>query len=76
MLFRKNIEPCCAYCRFGIEIGENEVACRKRGVLEKYDACRRFRYDPLKREPEAAPSLDPSRYCAADFALELPGSEG
>ena len=52
MLFRKNMEPCCAYCRHGTQINFDKVACLKRGVVPLYGACRRFSYDPLKREPE------------------------
>ncbi|MCL2563623.1 MAG: hypothetical protein FWE08_06270 [Oscillospiraceae bacterium] len=52
MLFRKNMEPCCAYCKYGSAINWDKAACLKRGVVPLYGACRRFTYDPLKRAPE------------------------
>ena len=52
MLFRKDIEPCCAYCKHGTQIHLDKVGCLKRGVVPLYGACRKFVYDPLKREPE------------------------
>lgn len=30
MLFRKDIEPRCAYCAQGVRINETQVACMKR----------------------------------------------
>ena len=32
-LFRKNIEPRCAYCARGARIDDGHVACVKRGVV-------------------------------------------
>jgi len=52
MLFRKNMEPCCAYCKHGIQINLDRVGCVKQGVVPLYGSCRKFSYDPLKREPE------------------------
>ena len=31
MLFRKDIEPRCAYCAQGVRINETQVACVKKG---------------------------------------------
>ena len=54
MLFRKDIEPRCAYCTQGVCINETQVACVKKGIVAAENHCFRFRYDP----PEAgtAPS--------------------
>ena len=52
MLFRKDIEPCCAYCQHGLPINLYKVGCLKHGVVPYYGQCRKFIYDPLKREPE------------------------
>ena len=52
MLFRKNMEPSCAYCKYGSYINYDKVACLKRGIVPIYGACRKFTYDPLRREPE------------------------
>ena len=32
MLFRKDIEPRCAYCAQGVRINETQVACMKKGL--------------------------------------------
>lgn len=53
MLFRKKIEPSCTYCVHGAIIDESSVICVKKGVVKSWGKCRRFAYDPLKREPEA-----------------------
>ena len=46
-LFRKKIEPRCAYCEKGAPIGADQVACRRRGVVSAGEHCASFRYDPL-----------------------------
>ena len=51
MLFRKDLDPRCAYCQRGSQINEREVACVKKGVVPLESHCRAFRYDPLKRVP-------------------------
>ncbi len=55
MLFRRNIEPACSYCRHGRSGPEDEVYCIYRGVMQPWERCRRFAYDPLRRVPEANP---------------------
>ena len=69
MLFDKNILPCCSYCRFGVEIGENEVACIKRGVVDALWHCRSFKYDPIKRSPESPPHFESTGHTEEDFRL-------
>ena len=49
MLFRKKIDPRCAYCVKGTRISDREVACVKCGVVAAEHHCSAFRYDPLKR---------------------------
>lgn len=51
MLFRKNIDPRCAYCAKGSRINDEQVVCVKRGVVPASDHCGAFSYDPLKRVP-------------------------
>ena len=41
-LFRKNIEPRCAYCARGARIDDGHVACVKRGVVADTDKCPAF----------------------------------
>ncbi|MEA5141954.1 MAG: hypothetical protein VB023_00015 [Oscillibacter sp.] len=69
MLFRKHMEPRCAYCKKGSVISETEVACVKRGVVAPWDACPSFRYDPLKRMPPRPEKLDTSTLKKEDFSL-------
>ncbi|HHT17466.1 MAG TPA: hypothetical protein GXZ77_07140 [Papillibacter sp.] len=52
MLFNRRIAPSCAYCRHGSAIGNGEIACVKRGIMLAGGWCKKFSYDPIKREPE------------------------
>ena len=70
-LFRRNIEPRCAYCARSGPLDERSVVCRKRGVVPADGACRSFRYDPLRRTPPK-PAVLRGRFTDADFALEEP----
>lgn len=70
MLFDRHMEPCCAWCRSGVRISETEVACLKRGVVSSAGACRRFKYDPLKREPPVPAAIDGSKFSGEDFSIE------
>ena len=44
MLFRKDIEPRCAYCKKGNALSDREVICVKRGIVAAEDSCRAFRF--------------------------------
>ena len=68
-LFRKDIEPRCAYCAKGSQISDTEVACVKRGIVPAEHHCFGFRYDPLKRVPPRPVSLDSDALKQEDFAL-------
>ena len=50
-MFEKNIEPRCGYCQRGSSIEDGKMLCVKKGIVSPAGACRRFRYDPLKRVP-------------------------
>ena len=67
-LFQKNIEPRCAYCARGKELG-GRIACVKKGIVEPDFHCRGFQYDPLKRTPPRQGKLDFSKWKDEDFAL-------
>ena len=69
MLFRKNIEPSCAYCQRGTQINENDVACLKKGIVPVEGHCRAFKYDPLKRVPPRPVSLNTEKLTQEDFKL-------
>ncbi len=51
--FNKKENRFCGCCVYG-EKSEysDEVFCKKRGVCDKKDRCRSFKYDILKRVPE------------------------
>ncbi len=69
-LFNKNIEPCCAYCQSGTRISETEVACLRRGVVSSAGQCRKFAYDPLKREPPCPAPVPSEKYAQEDFSID------
>lgn len=66
--FRKDIEKHCAYCSSGSVIGDGQVICSRRGVVDPADHCRHFQYDPLKRVPPRPATLR-DRHSAEDFSL-------
>ena len=69
MLFERNIEPSCAYCSFGTDIGYNMIACIKRGIMGSYGSCGAFRYEPTKRVPEITTKIDTTGLSEKDFSL-------
>ena len=70
MLFDKNREPSCSYCHWGERIGDYEVACSKHGIVAPDSSCRKFRYEPLKREPEHPILLSRTVSSLSDFSLD------
>jgi hypothetical protein len=69
MLFRKKIERSCSYCIHGTALEDGQVLCIKKGLMQKEDSCRKFRYDPCKRVPGKQKALDFSRFEEKDFSL-------
>lgn len=69
MLFKKSIEPRCAYCARGSCLEKNEILCPKKGVVSAGFSCRSFRYDPFKRVPPPAVQPDFSKLKEEDFSL-------
>ena len=69
MLFRKDIEPSCSYCKRGNPLGDNEVICSRKGVVAADSSCRSFQYDPLKRVPPRPAKLAGTELEDKDFAL-------
>jgi len=68
-LFRKNMDPRCAYCARGQQINDREVVCVKRGVVPMESRCGAFRYDPLKRVPPRPAELNTGGLKDEDFSI-------
>ncbi len=50
------IQKVCAFCEYAAPApadkeGNEYVICSKRGLVREGSVCRKFSYDPLKREP-------------------------
>ena len=69
MLFRRDIEPNCAYCERGTRGGDGEIVCARRGTVAADYHCKSFRYDPLKRVPPRPASLKLGKFRESDFSL-------
>ena len=68
-LFRRNIDPRCAYCQFAATLSERDCMCVKRGVVPVEHHCRKFRYDPLKRVPARPQSAPLAQHDPEEFKL-------
>ena len=68
-LFRREMDPRCAYCQFASTLNDRECMCVKRGVVPVESHCSRFRYDPLKRTPPRPASLDTKNLSEKDFSI-------
>ena len=68
-LFQNKIEPRCAYCARGRELGQGQIACPKKGVMDAASHCRAFQYDPLRRTPPRPAKAEFSGLKDEDFSL-------
>ena len=66
-LFGGNIQPSCTYSQHNSG-QKGEVVCALRQKPQG-DACKKYQYDPLQREPQVAPTLRTSQYRPEDFQL-------
>ena len=56
-LFNPDREPKCRYCEYGTVTANGEtILCPKSGLNNPESFCKKYKYDPLKREPDAHPS--------------------
>ena len=69
MLFRKKIEPRCAYCAKGSQINDEEVAGITRGIVSADYHCGSFAYDPLRRVPPRPVKLKTEKLSEEDFKI-------
>ena len=69
MLFNRDIEPSCTYCRFGLGLGYDEYVCSMRGIVSGSGFCSSFVYEPTKREPDVLMKLKNTELSEEDFML-------
>ncbi|MBE6614464.1 MAG: hypothetical protein E7631_04075 [Ruminococcaceae bacterium] len=61
--YTAELERYCKYCEHASGLSDpDRMLCRKHGVVEAGGCCRRFVYDPLKREPAPAVQIKPMEY--------------
>jgi len=58
-----DVDPSCAYCAKG----GHDAKCEQKAVKKGRPACRKFRYDPLKRVPQRPAVLE--KFTQEDFTL-------
>lgn len=68
MLFRKDIDHCCAHCLHA-QLDGDKITCTKAGEVPADHRCWRFRYDPCKRVPPKMKAFDTDKYNDTDFSL-------
>ena len=65
--FNKNLSHACKYCINSRVCTDTEILCKYKGVVGVNDSCRKYKYDPLKREPLKINQTQ--TYSAKDFEL-------
>lgn len=70
MLFSGEHTPACATCRRASPAltASDQLLCRGKTLLSPDHSCRRYQYDPLKRQPPPPPELA-GNYSPEDFIL-------
>lgn len=65
---KHEISKVCAYCETAQCLNDKStMLCAKKGVVSSDNFCRKFKYDPLKRNPNPPPSLP--AFTKEDFIL-------
>lgn len=67
-LFGTSIEPDCKYCRSNGAPQGDEPLCMLK-LAPKDGKCKKYCYDPLRREPRQAPPLRSESFTEEDFKL-------
>ncbi|MDL2273786.1 hypothetical protein LJC34_04490 [Oscillospiraceae bacterium OttesenSCG-928-G22] len=70
MLFRKNIEHSCSYCKLGTKLNDRQTACVRHGVVSSAYSCRSFVYDPFMRVPPKPAKIRKQGLTDDDFKIE------
>lgn len=69
MIFGKDTAKYCAFCEHGRDLHTNdEMSCVYKGVVDKADTCRKFKYDVLKRDP--VKSMPDISFDEKEFSLQ------
>lgn len=67
-LFNKEISPACKYCVYSSALAfSNDMICKHQGITDADNSCRRYKYDPLKREPKSV-KIE-KNYTKSDFEI-------
>lgn len=66
--FGANIKPSCSYCAYRGKSDTPDICAAGQTPVD--DACKKFLYNPLLREPATTPKLKTDTYSAEDFSLD------
>lgn len=67
-VFSKQLPRHCEYCVHGMASEfSDEILCLKKGITHSTDSCRKYKYDPLKRQPKRQTVGD--NYSPEDFSI-------
>ncbi len=67
-MFNKDTLKSCEWCKFSRKSQFNDdLFCQKQGITEKFQVCRKYKYDPLKRTPEK--KTVSSEFSKSDFKI-------
>lgn len=67
---KKDISASCSYCVHGrIAPNKESILCKKAGLVDIDYSCKKFKYDPLKRQPTRPRPI--VKYDEEDFSLDV-----
>lgn len=67
---KKDISASCSYCTHGrIAPNKESILCKKSGLVDVDYSCKKFKYDPLKRQPTRPRPI--VKYDEEDFSLDV-----
>lgn len=67
---KKDIVPSCSYCVHGrIAPDKESVLCKKSGLTDLDYSCKKFKYDPLKRQPRRPKPI--AKFDEENFSLDV-----
>ena len=67
---KKDISACCSYCAHGrVAPNKESILCKKAGLVNIDYSCKKFKYDPFKRQPTRPRPI--IKYDEEDFSLDV-----